>query len=72
MLMVRLRRASAEWTPIYMLIVIAIAVVVIIAMIKPMFRRAQQQTGILQPLGSMMLYKLVYDGRKKSAGTDAC
>jgi hypothetical protein len=69
--MLRLKRASAEWTPIYLLIVVAIAVVVIIAMIKPMFRRASQQTGIIQPLGSMMFYKLVYDGRKKSTGRDA-
>jgi len=35
-------QASSEWSSVYMLIVIAIAAVLIISLIKPMFKSSQQ------------------------------
>lgn len=35
-------RAASEWSSLYMLIVVAIAAVLIISLIKPMFKSSQQ------------------------------
>jgi competence protein ComGC len=35
-------RAQSEWSSVYMLIVMVIAALVLIAVIKPMFRQSQQ------------------------------
>ena len=34
--------AQSEWSSIYMLVIVAIAAIVIIALIKPMFQNSQQ------------------------------
>jgi len=36
------RKGSSEWTPIYLLIVMIIAAVLIFVFIKPMFKQASQ------------------------------
>jgi len=38
----REERAQSEWSSVYMLIVMVIAALVLIAVIKPMFRQSQQ------------------------------
>ena len=35
-------RAQSEWSSVYMLVVLVIAALVLIAVIKPMFRQSQQ------------------------------
>lgn len=39
------RRGAAEWTPIYLLLVIIIAAVLVITFIKPLFRQAALQAS---------------------------
>jgi len=36
------KRAQGEWSSVYMLVVLVIAALVLIAVIKPMFRQSQQ------------------------------
>jgi len=38
----REERAQSEWSSVYMLIVLVIAALVLIAVIKPMFKQSQQ------------------------------
>lgn len=35
------RRRASEWAPIYLVLVVAIALVLLITLVKPMFRGAQ-------------------------------
>ncbi len=39
-----MKRGGSEWTPIYMLVVLVIAAVLIMTLIKPLFRRAAAST----------------------------
>ncbi|MCX6798775.1 MAG: hypothetical protein NTW59_01610, partial [Candidatus Diapherotrites archaeon] len=45
-------RAQGEWNSVYMLIVLVIAALVLIAVIKPMFRQSQNVIQKTQPKAS--------------------
>ncbi len=42
-------KRGMEWTPIYLMIILAIAAVLILAIIKPMFQNAAQYTQNVIP-----------------------
>lgn len=38
------RRGNSEWSSIYLLVVVAIAAVLLVTFVKPLFKSAQEQT----------------------------
>ncbi|MDP2973956.1 MAG: hypothetical protein Q8N60_02805 [Candidatus Diapherotrites archaeon] len=46
------RRAQSEWSSVYMLIVLIIAALLLIAVIKPMFKQSQSIVQKTQPKAS--------------------
>ncbi len=40
----RARRGASEWTPIYLLLVMIIAAILVITLVKPLFRQAAEQS----------------------------
>lgn len=55
-----MKKGAAEWTPIYMLVVMIIAAILIVTLIKPMFRRAAASTSSasqeIQDIGKAALF----------------
>lgn len=55
-----MKKGAAEWTPIYMLVVMIIAAILIVTLIKPMFRRAAASTSgatqEIQDIGKAALF----------------
>jgi membrane protein implicated in regulation of membrane protease activity len=55
-----MKKGAAEWTPIYMLVVMIIAAILVVTLVKPMFRRAaatsSQNLNEAQTVGQAALF----------------